>query len=123
MSALSDNVFDNGLNYIINNTEKLYLLSDDPGLTWSNIAAYALGSKASPSIGAPANRSGGGREVTVAAINDGNVTGDGTATHYALTKDSNSEIIAAGPLDASQGVSNGNTFTLTAFTVGIPDPA
>jgi len=31
--------------------------------------------------------------------------------------------LATGSLTASQAVTSGNTFTLGAFTVGIPDPA
>ncbi len=123
MAALSNNVFDNGLNHIDVNTEKLYILSADPGLTWSNIASYALGSKSSPAISAPADRSAGGREITISAIADGTVSTSGTATHYALTDDSATEILASAALNASQAVTTGNSFTLTAFTIGIPDPA
>lgn len=121
--VLHDDVFDNGLTALTNNTEKLYILSADPGLTWANIATYALGNKAAPTVGSPADRTGGGREVTISAIADGSVTGTGTATHFALTDDSASKILAAGDLSASQAVTSGNTFTLTSFTVGIPDPA
>lgn len=121
--VLHDDVLDNGLNTLVNNTEKLYILSADPGLTWSNIASYALGNKATPTVGAPADRSGGGRKVTVAAITDGTVTDTDTATHYALTDDSATKILASGDLAASQAVTSGNVFTLTAFDIGIPDPA
>ena len=123
MPALHDDVFDNGLNVLPGNTETLYILSADPGLIWADIANYKLGSKAAPAISAPADRTGGGREVTVSAISDGSVTATGTATHFALTDDSASKILASGALSASQAVTNGNTFTLTAFDIGIPDPA
>lgn len=123
MAALSNNVFDNGLNYIDTNCENLHILSADPGLTWGNIATYKLGSKATPSIAAPTERSGGGREIVVSAITDGSVTATATATHWALTDDSASETLATGALSASQGVTSGNTFTLTQFAIGIPDPA
>ena len=123
MAALNDKVFDSGLNVIDTDTENLYILSGDPGLTWSNIGTLGLGNKATPSIAAPSDRSGGGREVVVSAITDGSVTANGTATHYALTDDSLTLILASGPLSASQGVTSGNTFTLTEFAIGIPDPA
>lgn len=122
MASLHDDVFDNGLS-ALTNTENLYILSADPGLTWSNIASLGLGSKAAPTVGAIGDRTGGGRKRTVSAITDGSVTATGTATHYALTDDSLTKILASGPLAASQGVTNGNPFTLTAFDVGIPDPA
>lgn len=123
MAALHDDVFDSGLSQLSTLTETLYILSADPGLTWANIATYALGSKSSPTVGSPADRSGGGREVTVSAITDGNVTATGTASHYALTDDSATKILASGALSSSQSVTSGNTFTLTSFTIGIPDPA
>jgi hypothetical protein len=86
-------------------------------------ATYALGNSTSLSIGAPADRSGGGREVTVAAITDGSITGTGTATHYAIVDTVNSRLLATSTLSASQSVTSGNTFTLASFTIGIPDPA
>lgn len=123
MSYLSDNVLDNGIGYITSNTENFYLLSADPGTTWANIATYTLGSKASPTIASPSDRTAGGREVVISAITDGSVSATGTATHFALTDDSASEILVVGALSTSQGVSSGNTFTTTEFTVAIPDPA
>lgn len=123
MAALHDEVFDSGLDLIDTDTENLVILSADPGLTWANIATYLLGTKSAPAISAPADRSGGGREVTISAITDGSVSATGTATHYALTDDSASRILASGALSSSQAVTNGNTFTLTEFTIGIPDPA
>ena len=74
-------------------------------------------------MGAPGDRTGGGRKVTVAQITDGTVTGTGTATHYALVDVSNTRLLATGALTASQSVTSGNTFTLAAFDIGIPDPA
>ena len=66
---------------------------------------------------------GGGRKVTVAAISDGSITGTGTATHYAIVDSTNSRLLATAALTASQSVTNGNTFTLATFDIGIPDPA
>jgi uncharacterized protein YdaL len=123
MPALHDDVFDNGLNYIDTYTEKLYILKADPGLTWADIATHAVGNKATPAIAASANRSGGGREVVVSAITDGTVTATETASHFALTDDSATKILASGALASPQGVTSGNVFTLTQFAIGIPDPA
>ena len=120
---LHNDVLDAAVNVVINNTEKLYILSADPGLVWGNIATYALGNKTPPAFGSIADRSGGGREVEVAAITDGSVTANGTASHYACTDDSASKILATGDLGATQVVTQGNTFTLQAFKIGIPDPA
>jgi len=123
MPALNDRVFDSGLTIIDSETTALHILSADPGLTYANIATYTLGNKASPAIAAPSDRSGGGREVVVSAITDGSVTGTGTASHFALIDSANSRILASGALSATQAVTSGNTFTLTQFAVGIPDPA
>jgi len=123
MAALNDLVFDGGLNVIDASTENLYLLSADPGLTWANVASYNLGVKANPAIASPSDRSGGGREVVVTAITDGSVTATGTATHFALTDDSGTDILVSGAISASQVVTTGNVFTLTEFSIGIPDPA
>lgn len=121
MPFLHDDVFDNGLNVIDANTENLYITNAEISV-FANLAAATLGSKATPAIAAPADRGGGGREVVVSAITDGNVTANGTASHYALVDDSASKILAAGPLNANQVVTSGNAFTLTQFAVGIPDP-
>jgi hypothetical protein len=49
------------------------------------------------------------------------VTATGTATHFAITDTVNSRLLATGALTASQGVTSGNSFTLTTFDIGIPD--
>ena len=123
MAALHDDVFDTGLTNLDTLTETLHILNADPGLTWGNIATMGLGSKAAPSVAAPSDRTGGGREVVVAAITAGNITVTGTASHYALTDDSATKILATGSLSATQAVTDGNTFTLAEFAIGIPDPA
>jgi hypothetical protein len=123
MTALHNDVFDKGLETIDDNTENLYILSADPGLTFSNIATYGLGVKASPVIAAPSDRSGGGREVVISAITNGTVSGTGTATYFSLVDDSASKILASQKLTASIAVVVGQTFRLTELAVGIPDPA
>ena len=120
---LHDDVFDNGLNVLTNNVENLYICSTLPTTFAEASSTYKLGTKATPTIGAPADRASGGREVTVSAITDGDVQADGTAGFYALTDDSASKLLAQGDLNATQGVTNLNAFTLTAFKIGIPDPA
>lgn len=123
MSWLSDTVLDAALGYIDTNTENLYICSQEPTTFAGASSTYKLGVKATPTISAAGDRSGGGREITISAITDGSVTATGTATHFAITDDSASLLLATGSLSASQVVTSGNTFTLTAITVGIPDPA
>lgn len=120
---LADRVFDNGLTVLDTEVSHLYITSTQAATYTEATATYDLGVKATPTVSAPADRSGGGREVTVSAITDGSVTDTGTAGFYALVDSSNSRLLAAGPLSATQAVTINNTFTLTSFKIGIPDPA
>jgi len=123
MATLNDRVLDSGLSVLDTEANKIVVTSQEATTYTEANATYALGNSTSLSIGAPADRSGGGREVTVAAIADGSITGTGTATHYAIVDTVNSRLLATSTLSASQSVTSGNTFTLASFTIGIPDPA
>lgn len=120
---LGDRVFDNGLTVLDTEANRLDITSQQATTYAEATTTYTLGNKTSLSVGAPGDRGGGGRKVTVAAITDGSVTGVGTASHYAIVDTVNSRLLAAAPLSAPQGVTSGNTFTLGAFDIGIPDPA
>jgi hypothetical protein len=122
MATLDNRVFDNGLTVLDTEANAIHVTSAE-ATSFANVAAVTLGNSTSLSIGAPADRSGGGREVVVAAITDGSVTGTGTATHYAIVDTVNSRLLATGSLTASQAVTSGNTFTLSSVAIGIPDPA
>ena len=123
MATLNDRVLDSGLSVLDTEANKIVVTSQEATTFTNANATYALGNSTSLSIAAPADRSGGGREVTVAAITDGSITGTGTATHYAIVDTTNSRLLATSTLSASQSVTSGNTFTLASFTIGIPDPA
>ncbi len=120
---LNDRVYDNGLTVLDTEASHLYINSTQPTTYTEAITTYALGVKATPTVGAPAAKAGGGREVTVSAITDGTVSGTGTAGFFSLVDSTNSRLLAAGPLSATQSVTSGNTFTLTSFKIGIPAPA
>ncbi len=123
MASLADRVFDNGLSVLDTEANRIDITSQEVTTYAEATSTYTLGNSTTLSIGAPADRSGGGREVTAAAISDGSVSGTGTATHYAIVDTSNSRLLATGSLSASQSVTSGNTFSLASFTIGIPDPA
>jgi len=123
MAILDNRVFDNGLTVLDTEANKILITSQEATTFTEANATYALGNSTSLSIGAPADRAGGGREVVVAAITDGSVTGTGTATHYAIVDTVNSRLLATSTLTASQSVTSGNTFTLSSVAIGIPDPA
>jgi len=122
MATLNDRVFDNGLSTLDLEANAIHVTSAE-ATDFANVAAVTLGNSTSLSIGAPQDRTGGGREVVVAAITDGSVTGTGTATHYAIVDTVNSRLLATSTLTASQSVTSGNTFTLSSVAIGIPDPA
>jgi hypothetical protein len=123
MSTLNNRVFDNGLTVLDTEANRLDITSQEATTYAGATSTYSLGNSTSLSIAAPSDRGAGGREVVVAAISDGSVTGTGTATHYAIVDTVNSRLLATGSLTESQAVTSGNTFTLGSFTIGIPDPA
>lgn len=123
MATLNDRVFDNGLTVLDTEGNAIHVTSQEATDYTDATSTSTLGNSTSLSIGAPADRAGGGRKVTVAAITDGAITATGTATHYAIVDTTNSRLLATSTLTASQSVTNGNTFTLASFDIGIPDPA
>ena len=120
MAYLHDNVLDDGLQYATDNGTVMHICSQEPTTYTAATSTYTLGNETGITVGAPANGSPNGRQVTIPAITSGTVTGTGTATHWALV--SGSVLIAANSL-TSQAVTSGNTFTLDAQTIRIPDPA
>jgi hypothetical protein len=121
MATLDNRVFDNGLTVLDTEANAIHITSAE-ATSFANVSSVTLGNSTSLSIGAPQDRSGGGREVVVAAITDGSVTGTGTATHYAIVDTVNSRLLATSTLTESQSVTSGNTFTLSSVAIGIPDP-
>ena len=123
MAFLNDKVFDSGLSVLDTTGNRLDICSTAPTTYTEATSTYTLGNKTSLSIGAPADRSGGGRDVTVAAFTDGSVTASGTAAYYSICDTSLSLLLAQGALSSSQAVTSGNTFSISSFKIGIPDPA
>jgi hypothetical protein len=121
MASLANAVLDDGLSTLTTNGTRIDICSTEPTTYAQATSTYSLGTS-STTTGSPADRTGGGREVTVAAVTDANVTGTGTASFYAITNGS-STLYATGGLSTSQSVTVGNTFSLGSFTIGIPDPA
>ncbi len=119
MAFLSDTVLDGGLNAISNATGlELHVCSIQPTTRAATLTS-TLGNKAAPATSGPADGSPDGRAVTVAAVTDGSITAGGTASHWALID--GTSLIASNSLTASQVVTSGNTFSLTAITIRIPD--
>lgn len=123
MPFINDKIFDQGLTILDTDTENLYVCNLEPATFTAASSTNKLATKATPTVSAPADRSPNGREVTVSSFSDGTVDTTGTASHWALTDDSLSLLLATGALSSSQSVTSGNTFSLTAFAIGIPDAA
>lgn len=119
MPFIPDAAYDALLNYIQDNVTTLYICSQEPANYTEASSTYKLGTKTSPTVAEPSDRSPNGREIIVSAISDGSVDATGTASHWALC--SGSVLYATNDLAATQGVTSGNTFSLTQFEVGVPD--
>lgn len=122
MPYLDNHVYDNGLTVLDIEANAIHICSAEPVTYAEATASLTLGNALNVTVGTPADRVGGGREVVVDAAADGDVTADGTASHYAVVDTVNLRLLAASGLTATQVVTNGNTFTLASFTIGIPDP-
>lgn len=120
---LADYVLDAALSKLDTEANRLDICSQEPATYTEATSTYTLGNKTSLSVGAPADRSPNGRKVTVAAITDGTVSGTGTASHYSIVDTGNTRLLAAQSLSSSQAVTSGNTFSMAAFDIGIPDAA
>jgi hypothetical protein len=119
-------VLDNGLLAGLKSlADKIYICSTEPTNFTEATSTYALGNKNFGSAGAaltgPAAGDVNGRKVTSVAITDGVVNGTGTVGFWAWTDTANSLLKAVGSLAATQGVTSGNTFSLPAHKVEIPD--
>jgi len=120
---MSDEIFDQGLDYADTNGTRVDITDTAEATTYSLATVdgtNSLGNKTSLNTGATANGAVDGRKVTVPAITDGTVTENGTAGFWALT-DNSSLLLATGPLTSSQGVTDGNTFSLDAIILAIRD--
>ena len=123
MATVADRVLDNGLTVLDTEASRVEITSQEATTYAEATSTHTLGNTTSISISAPADRTGGGRKVTLSAVSGASVTGTGTATHYAITDVSNTRLLVTGSLTASQSVTSGNTFSLDALDVGIPDPS
>ena len=120
MAFITDEAYDQGLDYLDTNGTRVDICSQEPTTYTEAVTTYSLGNKTGLNTGATVAGAVDGRRVIVPAITDGSVTGTGTATHWALT-DGATLRLATGPLTSSQAVTNGNTFTLDAISITFRD--
>lgn len=122
MAFLSDYIYDFGLSHLSAQGNRVDICSTEPTTYSAATSTNSLGYATSIVINSPEDGDVSGRKVTMTA-SSGTVTGTGTATHFAITDTSNSRLLVSGTLTASQIVTTGNEFTLSALDVEIPDPA
>lgn len=123
MASISDYVLDAALAKLDTEADRIDITSQEATTYAEATSTYTLGNSTSVSFGAPEDGDTSGRKTRCAAISDGSVTGSGNATHYAIVDVSATRLLATGSLTTSQAVVSGNTFTVAAFDVEIPDPA
>jgi len=127
MPYLNDNTLDNGLAALKAAATGIYINSSEPATYTAATSTSALGNKivAAGSVYPAAIAAGtpSGRQIVSMAVTDGSVTGTGTATHNSIVTSGVSRLEAAQALSASQGVTSGNIFTLTAQTIRLPNLA
>lgn len=121
MAFINDEVFDQGLDWADTNGTRIDIVSTDPGGTYATVTGNTLGND-TVNTGTTEDGDTDGRKVVVPAITAGSVTGNGTATHWALTNGTDT-VVASGALASSQSVTSGNTFTLGAIDITIRDPS
>jgi hypothetical protein len=128
VAALGDRVLDLGLNALKSETTTISIVSAEPttiAIASTQATNQMLGYKSftAGSIFAAAISAGtpNGRMVTSVAVSDGTVVTNGTASWWAVWLAGT--LHAHGTLSSAQGVTAGNSFTLTAFSVTIPASA
>jgi hypothetical protein len=121
---VGDRVLDFGLNELDTLCSHVYVCNADPATYSAATTTNALGSKnygAGNGWGAPAAKAPNGRQVTSVAVTDGTISTTGTASHIAFVDATNSRLLHTQALSATKSVNSGDTFTLNAITLGIPN--
>lgn len=122
MPFMNDLLLDLPLQAIEDDADRMDICSQEPANYTEATSTFTLGNETTLAYTGPSDRTPNGRETEVDAITAGSVTATDTATHWALSKTpATSTLYCAGALSSSQGVTSGNTFTLTATVIGIPD--
>jgi hypothetical protein len=122
MAYMNDLLYDLILQEIETSGTRLDICSQEPATYTEATSTYTLGNKTGITYTGPADRTPNGRKTTVDAITGGAVTGTNTATHWAISKPTaTTALYATKTLSAPQAVTSGNTFSLAAFDIGIPD--
>lgn len=121
MPYINTNTLDNGLAALKAAADRVFINSSEPATYVAASSTVKLGTKtfAAGSVfpAAIAAGTGTGRKVTTAVITDGAVEANGSATHWSVCTSGSSRLEVAQALAASQTVTSGNAFSLTAADV------
>jgi hypothetical protein len=125
MAFINHEAFDLALNEIVNNATTLHICNTLP-TDLSTTSSSSLGTKSNPTFTGPEDGVVSGRRIIVNQITDGSVTisggGSDSATHWALVDAT--RLLSAGDLTGGgQIVTDGNSFTLSEFSIEIQDPS
>jgi hypothetical protein len=121
---VTDSALDAGLDYVADNADKIVVCSQEPTTYTQAATTYFLGGVAIDSTDfTKANGDVSGRKITLAQ-QTGTVTNTGTASHWAVIDDTDTELVATGALSASQGLTADNPLQINAVDVlEIKDPS
>lgn len=121
MAFVRDAAADAYLSNIRSNADEIHICSAEPS-SFANVASVTLGKKTSPAFGSITDGSPNGRAFSLTAFSDGEVTDNGTASHWALVDAGSSELLATGELSTEQAVVASNSFSLSASQLlRVPD--
>lgn len=116
---LSPNVRDNGLQYLTDNGTRMDMCLTEPTTYAEATVTKSLGNWTSLVIGAPADRPGGGRRVTVPAnVGAGIGTDYGEPTYYAIT-DGVSELLVVNVISNPEAIIDGSPWSSSSFDIGM----
>jgi hypothetical protein len=119
---VDDTVLDGALNIIKNGATQIIVCSDTPTTYANATGTYDLATKTGLAAGdfTVADGDAGGRKVTVAQQATITVNHSGTATHIALC--GTAATLYYVTTCTSQALTAGNTVTVPAWKITIPDP-
>lgn len=109
------------LNELTGANIELVICSAEPSTYAEANSTFNLGRTAITTSGPKNTALIDGREITVGAINNGAVTANGTATHWALIDTGTLFLLYANALAEEKDVSIGTPFTMDAFDIVLRD--
>jgi hypothetical protein len=119
-------VFDNGLNQIVNDANQIHLISNyTAGDSYATVTGNSLGNAALAGGDKTLSAEGTGRKVTTGAVSGTATATDASPTdlHFALIDTVNSKVLAVTDETTDQGITSGNTLNFPSLNWIIAQPA